>query len=234
MYQIALFALIGYLIGAIPFGLLLGKIFFKQDVRKIGSGGTGATNVLRLGSKWVALATMALDIAKVYLAWIAVEQLIIYMYGFFASSIILGIYGMQLKMVVAGAAVIGHCFPVYARFKGGKGVAAFAGAMILLAPLAFLASFATWVLMLAIFKKSSLAALIAGAFTPLYALFLVELPAADKSAFMWFVIALVLLVVARHAGNIRRLIRGEEPNVEFKKAELPKPAKAKKTGKKKK
>jgi len=214
-YQLLLFALVGYLIGAIPFGFLLGKIFFKQDVREIGSGGIGATNVLRLGNKWVALATMILDIAKVPFAWFVVEQIIVYMFGWFAAAIVLGIYGLQLKMIVAAAAVIGHCFPVYIKFKGGKGVAAFGGAIMVFSPALFAYLFATWALLLTIGGKSSLAAIVTGILAPFYVLLVKPYSAADNNLLAWFVVALVLFIFTRHAGNIRRLLKGEEPKVEL-------------------
>ena len=216
MYPLMLFAFIGYLIGAIPFGFILGKIFLKTDVRKIGSKSIGATNVLRLGNKWVALAAMVLDIAKVYIAWLVVQTLIYKMYGYFASAILIGMYGLQLKMIVAAAALIGHCFPIYVGFKGGgKGVSCFGGLLILLYPLLFVYAFATWLLLLVVIKISSLAALITGALLPLYVTLFAKLPSADKAIFTWYVIALVLFVVLRHAGNIRRLIKGEEDKVKL-------------------
>ena len=225
MEQLLLFVLIAYLIGAIPFGLILSKVFLRVDVRTIGSNSTGATNVLRLGNKWVALATMILDIGKVYVAWIAVQQLIIHTYGPFAASIILGIYELQLKMIVSAAAVIGHCFPVYCKFRGGKGVAAAAGALILFSPWLFAATFATWLLVLAVFGKSSLAALLTGALTPVYVLVLRPYPLPrDNNDLMWFVIALMLFIIVRHISNIKRLIAGTESNVVINKKTEPAPA----------
>ena len=187
-------ALAGYVCGSIPFGLLLTRMAGLGDVRQIGSGNIGATNVLRTGNKKLAAATLLLDLVKGFAP------------VFFASH-----YVPALAGIVALAAVIGHCFPVWLGFKGGKGVATFFGTLLAAAwPVGLLAG-ATWILVAFVFRISSLGALTAALLAPVYALLLGRPVIAALAAFM------AVLIYIRHAANIRRLLKGEEPRIGGKK-----------------
>ncbi|MDR1477227.1 MAG: glycerol-3-phosphate 1-O-acyltransferase PlsY [Rickettsiales bacterium] len=199
-----------YLIGAIPFGYILAKWFAKTDLRKIGSGSTGATNALRAGGKWVALATLVLDAAKPVAAYFAAIAFARAMNGGIVLEIGLYLYDFELKVVVAALAVLAHCFPVYLGFKGGKGVATAWGTMWLFSPWLALASIGVWIVAITATRKSSLSALTAAAFVPLWA----RLFAPES---FWLYVGMVLFVILRHASNIRRLMVGTESRVEFSK-----------------
>jgi glycerol-3-phosphate acyltransferase PlsY len=183
-------AAVGYLLGSVPFGLILTRLAGMGDVRAVGSGNIGATNVLRTGNKALAAATLLLDGGKGAAAVLV----------FFAWT---GPFGL-----IAGfAAVIGHNFPIWLRFKGGKGVATTFGVLLAAAwPVGVLACL-TWLVVAAVFRYSSLAALAALAFAPFYALWLASAPMAVLAA------ALALLSFIRHHANIRRLIGGVEPRI---------------------
>jgi glycerol-3-phosphate acyltransferase PlsY len=202
--QIAVALVGGYLLGSIPFGVIVTKLAGAPDVRSIGSGNIGATNVLRTGRKDLAAATLLGDGGKgavaVLIAWLATRESTLA-----AQS--------TLTALAAGAAFLGHLFPVWLRFKGGKGVATFLGTLLAAAwPVGLLAA-ATWILMAFLFRISSLAALTAVALAPVY-VFVVgrPIPIAYLALFM------AILVYVRHAENIRRLLRGEEPRIGGQKA----------------
>ncbi|MBX7482609.1 glycerol-3-phosphate 1-O-acyltransferase PlsY [Qipengyuania sp. 6D47A] len=184
-------ALLGYLIGSIPFGLLLTKAAGMGDVRKIGSGNIGATNVLRTGNKGLAAATLLLDLAKGLAPVVIAGQ----------------IWGEVAMAFAAGAAVLGHCFPVWLGFKGGKGVATNAGVSFGLAWPVGLAYAFVWLSILAIFRISSLAGMAAvvaaAAAAPLF----------GYPQFFPVLAAIALLIVYLHRSNITRLMKGEEPRV---------------------
>lgn len=195
----------GYLIGSIPFGLLLPMIFGFGDVRQIGSGNIGATNVLRLGNKPLALAVLLLDSGK----------------GAIAVGIGWMLFGQDAGLIAGFAAVLGHCFPVWLKFKGGKGVATTLGTMIAGAFVVGLLACLTWLLVAKIFRISSLSALIAMILSPVYALILSRRDVFDG---LWatpqqaeFAALIAILVVARHHANIRRLFAGTEPRMGEKK-----------------
>ncbi len=192
-----LIALIGgYLLGSVPFGLVLTKPF-GIDLRTIGSGNIGATNVLRTGRKDLALATLLLDSGK----------------GAIAVGIAWAVTGDVVAMLVAGvAAVVGHNFPVWLRFKGGKGVATTLGVLLATAWPVGLAACATWAVVAGAFRYSSLAALVALAAAPVYA-WLWATPAHAVAC-----AALAVLAWIRHHENIRRLLKGEESKIGKKKA----------------
>lgn len=185
----AAFAL-AYLVGSIPFGLILTRLAGKGDIRDFGSGNIGATNVLRTGNKALAAATMVLDIGK---GWAVV---------FIAAN-----WGPDMAVVAAVGTVIGHVFPVWLKFRGGKGVATTLGVFFGLAwPVAVLA-FLTWLGVLLITRYSSVAAVVSLLSAPLLSLWLADMQRAEVA------LVLAVLVIARHHGNIRRLIRGEEPRI---------------------
>jgi glycerol-3-phosphate acyltransferase PlsY len=183
-------AALGYLIGSIPFGLLLSLAAGKGDIRQIGSGNIGATNVLRTGSKWLAAATLLLDLGKgwlaVFLAWRLFPEAVPF---------------------AAGGAVIGHCFPIWLKFKGGKGVATNAGVSFGLAWPIGLAYALVWIGMLAFTRISSLAGMSAVVAAVLAAALL------DYPEFVPVLALIALLVLWLHRANIQRLSSGTEPKV---------------------
>lgn len=202
---VALAAAGGYLLGSIPFGVILTRLATGKDVRSIGSGNIGATNVLRTGRKDLALATLLLDAGKGAAAWLITQTL-------FPGV-------PALAAIAGGAAFIGHLFPVWLGFKGGKGVATFFGLLLAAAwPLGLLAG-ATWLIAAALFRMSSLAALIASAAAPVYAILPLEALGLPTSGPV-LVLALVTaaLIWVRHLGNIGRILKGAEPRIGAKKA----------------
>ncbi len=206
---LAAFAVGGYLLGSIPFGVILTRLGGAGDVRQIGSGNIGATNVLRTGRKDLAFATLILDAGKGAAALLLAK----YMMGGVSPSAELA------GAIAGGAAFLGHLFPVWLKFKGGKGVATFFGLMLAAAwPLGLLAA-ATWLLMAAVFRISSLSALTAAALTPVYALLPVaamNLPA--PRPILGLSIFTALLIWIRHSENIGRILKGAEPRIGAKKA----------------
>jgi glycerol-3-phosphate acyltransferase PlsY len=186
----------GYLFGSIPFGLVLTRLAGLGDIREIGSGNIGATNVLRTGRRDLALATLILDSGKAGIACLA--------FTFWVST--------PAGLVAAGAAFLGHCFPVWLKFNGGKGVATFLGALLAAFwPIGLMAC-ATWLGTALLFRISSLAALVAAALTPIWAL------AFGRSDVAVLALFLAALIFWRHRANIDRLLKGEEPLIGAKKA----------------
>ncbi|MBT7138083.1 MAG: glycerol-3-phosphate 1-O-acyltransferase PlsY [Rhodospirillaceae bacterium] len=194
IHIVALFA--GYLIGSVPFGLVLTRMAGLGDIREIGSGNIGATNVLRTGNKPLALATLLLDTGKGAVAALALT----------AIDPLAGLIG-------GGAAILGHNFPVWLKFKGGKGVATTLGVLIAVAWPVGLGACVTWLLTAIIFRYSSLAALVGLSASPFYAWWLALPEVAILAAL------LALLSIVRHHENITRLIKGEESKIGKKKAE---------------
>ena len=197
---LALVAAGGYLLGSIPFGVILTRLVTGEDVRSIGSGNIGATNVLRTGRKDLALATLILDAGKGAAAYLAAQAL-------FPDV-------PALAAIAGGAAFLGHLFPVWLGFKGGKGVATFFGLLLAAAwPLGLLAG-ATWLLIAALLRMSPLAALLASAAAPIYALLplaLLGLPASAPVAALALFTAVLIWI--RHHENIARLLKGTEPRI---------------------
>lgn len=181
---------LGYLSGSIPYGLLIGKISGIGDIRASGSGNIGATNMLRVGGKKLAAMTLILDALKGTV-----------------PVIVLAPYNPQLAIVAGFGAFIGHLFPVWLKFKGGKGVATAIGIMLGLCWKAGLAIMATWLLIAAIFRFSSLAALVAIGLAPIFAM-LWGTP--DMAALALVVSAMVWI---KHHANLRRLFNGTEPRI---------------------
>jgi glycerol-3-phosphate acyltransferase PlsY len=189
--SLALAALLGYLIGSIPFGVLITRALGLGDLRAIGSGNIGATNVLRTGNKAAAAATLVLDGGK----------------GAAAVLVARALLGEPAAMVAGFAAFLGHLFPVWLGFRGGKGVATFLGLTLALAWPAGVAACLTWLATAVAFRLSSLAALVAAATTPVW-LALFGPPGAP-----WLGLALAALVFVRHRANIARLAAGTEPRI---------------------
>lgn len=180
-----------YLLGSVPFGMVVAKAMGLGNLREIGSGNIGATNVLRTGSKKAAIATLVLDAGK----------------GVVAVLIARAFLGEDAAQIAAIGAFIGHLFPIYLMFKGGKGIAVFLGIMLALNFWAGLAACATWLATAVIFRMSSLSGLIAAASAPIW-LYIFGMPAA-----VWLGVVLAVLVWIRHHANIGRLLKGEEPKI---------------------
>jgi len=185
-------AVIGYLLGSIPFGLVLTRLAGLGDIRTIGSGSIGATNVLRTGSKALAALTLALDLGKGLLA-----------------VLIGSLWGPQAALVAGGAVILGHMFPVWLRFRGGKGVATALGVLLAVAPWVAVIATALWLATAAIFHYSSLAALVAAVASVAVAAILVDPARAGLIALI------AVLVILRHRDNIRRLVAGTESRISF-------------------
>ena len=192
-----IFCLVGYLIGSLSFGVIVSRAFGLPDPHSYGSGNPGATNVLRTGRKTAALLTLAGDAGK---GWFAV----------FLAQRLAGDWGVEQAGIagVAIAAFIGHLFPVYFRFQGGKGVATAAGILIAVNHWLGLATLGAWIVVATIFRVSSLAALIAAVFAPICYVWLVG---ADAMALA--VTVMSVLLIWRHADNIRRLLAGREGRI---------------------
>ncbi|MEM6627884.1 MAG: glycerol-3-phosphate 1-O-acyltransferase PlsY [Pseudomonadota bacterium] len=185
-------AALGYLFGSIPFGLVLTRMAGLGDIRKVGSGNIGATNVLRTGRKDLAAATLVLDIGKAGLAGVAATAL----------------FGFEPGLVAGAAAFFGHCFPVWLGFKGGKGVATFAGLLLATMWKVGLLAALTWLSMAVAFRYSSLAALTAAALLPVFTWWM---------GYGWFAVGvtsfLAVILAVRHSENIKRLLAGTEPKI---------------------
>lgn len=191
---LVLAALAGYLFGAIPFGIVMAKVFGLGDLRKIGSGNIGATNVLRTGNKLAAFLTLILDAGKAGIAVLLAGAL----------------FGELAGLVAGLAAFVGHCYPVWLGFKGGKGVATFFGLIFAACWPVGLAAGATWLVIAALSRYSSLSALIASALAPVYA------AALGGTLMVPFLIVLALLIFWRHTENIQRLLKGTEGKIRSK------------------
>jgi acyl phosphate:glycerol-3-phosphate acyltransferase len=187
-----LVCLLGYLLGSIPFGLLLTRVAGLGDIRGIGSGNIGATNVLRTGRRGLAAATLVLDAIKGAAAILIARALL---------------WDQDTALFAGLAAVLGHLFPVWLSFKGGKGVATGLGVLIAASWPVGLAACATWLVVAAIARLSSLASLAAFAAAPIVALILEEFGLV-KLAF-----TIAVLVFVRHQANLRRLFAGTEPRI---------------------
>lgn len=187
----------GYLLGSISFGLIATRLGGAEDPRKVGSGNIGATNVLRTGRKDLALITLLGDGGK----------------GAFAVAAARALFGEDAGLLAGGAAFVGHIFPFWLKFKGGKGVATFFGvALVAFWPAGLLAA-AAWILAALTTRVSSLGALAAALAAPLAVLVLHEAP-----PFLILFLVMTALIYYRHEANIRRLLKGEEPRMGSRKA----------------
>ena len=190
-YGAALALVLGYLLGSIPFGLVLTRVFGAGDIRSIGSGNIGATNVLRTGRRGLAAATLILDVLKATLAVVLASLL----------------FGQTAELAAAAGAVLGHLYPVWLRFGGGKGVATFLGGLIGVAWPAAIAFAAVWLAVAWATRYSSAAALAATAVSPLVALAV----GFEQAAIVFALLA--ALIWFKHGANIGRLLRGAEPRI---------------------
>jgi glycerol-3-phosphate acyltransferase PlsY len=186
-----LVGVLGYLLGSVPFGIVITRALGLGDLRAIGSGNIGATNVLRTGHKGAALATLLLDAGK----------------GAIAVLIARFVVGEDAAQVAGGMAFLGHLFPVWLGFKGGKGVATFLGTLIALAWPVGLAACATWAVTAAITRISSLSALVAAALSGMWCFVF------SRGDLLILTFALMLLVYIRHWPNLQRIKAGTEPKI---------------------
>ena len=188
---LSLWAVLGYLLGSIPFGMVLARVMGLGNLREIGSGNIGATNVLRTGNKAAAALTLLLDGGK----------------GAAAVLLARAFVGEDAAQLAGFAAFVGHCYPVWLRFQGGKGVATFLGLLLALAWPVGVAACLTWLVVAAVLRISSLAALMAAVLAPLWALLL------GYGAAVTLAICLAAVILWRHRGNIARLRVGTEPRI---------------------
>ncbi len=184
-------AIVSFLLGSVPFGLVITRAMGLGDLRQIGSGNIGATNVLRTGSKPAALATLVCDVGKGAAAVIVARLL----------------FGDTAGQVAGVAAFAGHCYPVYLAFRGGKGVATFLGTVLALVWPIGLAVCATWIAIAAATRISSLAALVAAGLSPIYALMF------GSQALAAGLVLMAAVIFLRHKANIIRLMAGTEPRI---------------------
>ena len=193
-----LFIIIFYLIGSIPFALLIPKIFGHGDIRNIGSGNVGATNVLRTGNKFLAFLVLSLDVLK----------------GLF-PFILLNLYSENISLLqtifLCHFSILGHIFPIWLKFKGGKGVATYIGFLFGVNLILALFFLVTWLTIALMFKYSSLSSLIATAIAPLY--FIVK----GDNYITIFLIYLLAVIVIKHHENIKRLLNGTENKIKLSK-----------------
>lgn len=238
MLSLLLSALVGYLLGAVPFGLVLTRLCGAGDIRQLGSGNIGATNVLRTGRKGLAAATLILDGGKGALAaalagWLVGPQGVLdnwlagpppglvavlgnsfpvwlglqHDQGTLVATLADWLISPQAGLAAGFAAVLGHNFPIWLGFRGGKGVATTLGVLLVTAWPVGVGACLTWLVAAKLFRYSSLAALVALALSPLYALWFATPAHAVMAA------GLAVLGFIRHHANIRRLLKGEEPRI---------------------
>ena len=194
---------LAYLLGSIPFGYLLVKIFRKQDIRATGSGNIGATNVTRVAGPLAGILTLLFDTAKGTAAvWLAAR---------------VTNESAAWMMIAAFAVLLGHCFPVWLKFKGGKGVATALGVFLALCPLAAVSALLLFLLCVAYWRYVSLGSVAAAAAMPLLIYFLLAPRHAPPIIVDVGTLAIALLVIYKHDGNLQRLVEGTEPRFSFSK-----------------
>ncbi len=196
LINIIIAVVVGYFVGSIPFGLVITKMAGLGDIRAVGSGNIGATNVLRTGRKDLALATLLLDAGKAGITALVFSK----------------IFNQDIGLIAGAAAFFGHCFPIWLKFKGGKGVATFFGTLLCGAPPVGVLAGLVWLAFAFTFRFSSLSALAAALLAPLFAsLFHFHPIGIGAICFM------SAIIYFRHLENIKRLIKGEEPKIGNKK-----------------
>jgi acyl phosphate:glycerol-3-phosphate acyltransferase len=188
-------AVLAYLLGSIPFGLVLTRLAGYGDIRAIGSGNIGATNVLRTGNKMLAALTVVLDCGKGAVAVLVGEQ-----------------FGPDMAVIAGAAVFLGHLFPVWLGFKGGKGVAAAGGVLLAIAWPVGVVTAAAWLAVAILLRYSSVAALVACATAVIAGWLLLDPQRAE------LITLIAVLVIVRHHGNISRLLRGEESKIKLSKS----------------
>lgn len=194
-----LIPVVAYLLGSIPFGLLIVKVLGGPDIRQMGSGNIGAANVARNAGKLAGILTLVFDAAKGYLA--------VWLTGHYAAG------SIHWMMIAAVFAVIGHMFPVWLGFKGGKGVATGLGVFIPICWQAVVAGIALWLLVVIFWRYSSLGSISAAAALPLFVYVLYAPGHAPPETVTFGTLTIVVLVIFKHRGNIERLVAGQEPRL---------------------
>ena len=200
-------AVVAYLLGSIPFGLILVQMVRGEDVRLSGSGNIGATNVARTGGKGLGIATLLLDALKGYIA-VAIAMV--------ASRRLPDVQLALAASLAALCAILGHVFPVWLKFRGGKGVATAVGAFVGMAPRAMLVVLAIFLIVVAIFRYVSLGSIVASAVFPVLAFFLYRRQ--SSPAALAVMLGASLLIIFKHRANIRRLLNGTENRLQFHKS----------------
>ncbi|SFO89849.1 glycerol-3-phosphate 1-O-acyltransferase PlsY [Tranquillimonas alkanivorans] len=192
MYTVLIVVFVlAYLLGSVPFGLVICRAFGLGDIRQIGSKNIGATNVLRTGNKLAAFLTLVLDAGK----------------GAIAVAVAWALVGPRAAEVAGFGAFLGHCYPIYLNFKGGKGVATYLGTVLALAWPVGLAVCGTWIATALVTRISSLSALVAALAAPVWAW------VAGREEFAVLLVLMAILIFLRHRPNIERLVKGEEPRI---------------------
>lgn len=225
-------ALVAYLLGSIPFGYILVRLFLKQDIRHMGSGNIGATNVARSGRKGLAIATLLLDAAKGFMAVLLVGRFAA-RYPRLFDAILLREFGNEIPDMdqvhfwlgyAALFAIVGHCFPIWLQFKGGKGVATAIGAFALLEPGAAGLAFLIFAVLFALTRLVSLSSIVAAACFPVLSLLIAlrsNLHQKTLGPMLVVIILSSLIVILKHHSNIRRLLNGTEPKFGAPKQAIP-------------
>src|ERR1700674_2589000 len=197
--NLALLLIAAYILGSIPFGVIFARLFGSADVRKSGSGNLGATKVARVAGPFAGIMTLVFDTGKGAAAVLLAARIA---------------HESAAWMMLAGlAALVGHCYPVWLKFKGGKGVAAALGVFLALCPAAALAALLLFMIVVAIWRYVSLGSIAAAAAIPLLMYFLWAPRQAPPLIITFGSLAAAVLVVYKHDGNIQRLVRGEEPKI---------------------
>jgi glycerol-3-phosphate acyltransferase PlsY len=206
-FAIFLIAAAAYLLGSIPAGYLLVRFFRKQDIRSFGSGNIGATNVLRSGGKGLGAATFLADMLK--------GSTSVWLGGLLAAALVPSLPHADAQALASLFAVLGHVFPVWLGFKGGKGVATAFGVFVVAAPWAALASITVFAVVLALSRYVSLASILGAAFFPFFAWLLVRVQISDRRTPFFIAVqaAIALLIIVKHHQNIRRLLAGTESRI---------------------
>ena len=199
---IVLATIVAYLLGSIPSAVWIGKVFFNTDVRNFGSGNAGATNTFRVLGKKAGIPVFIIDLLKAFAA-----TNLIYFYQIFIEPIPEGNLYINLQLLFGAAAVVGHILPVFAQFKGGKGVACLLGVTIAIAPIPALLSFGIFICVLALFHYVSLGSICAGLAFPVI-IFIIR--PSDQLSLQTFSIMVAVLLIVTHRKNIRRLVHGKE------------------------
>lgn len=207
VYQITLFILIAYLIGSIPTAVWLGKLFYETDVRRHGSGNAGATNTFRVLGVKLGVPVLLIDILKGYFA---IQLLHLSTIPPDSSAFI------NLQLVVGAAALTGHIYPVYAGFKGGKGIATLLGVMLAIHPLATLACMGIFILVFTLSKIVSLSSMAAALSFPVIIILVFQ---SENQILSVFSIIIAVMVLYTHRKNINRIMNREESKIQFKRNE---------------
>ena len=193
--ELILIISISYLMGSIPFGLILTKVFLKKDIREVGSGNIGATNVLRTGNKLIGYLTLILDVLK------AAVPVLYIKFNF-----------PELVYITSLSAFIGHVFPVWLKFKGGKGVATYIGFLFGINPIIGFSFLILWLIIALLSKYSSLSSIFSSLIAPIYFIFI------DSNYYLGFFLCyLTLIIVLKHKENIKRLLNKTENKIKLSK-----------------